>query len=207
MIAKPSNASVTKPIKPVAPTHLNPPRVVSKQPNLKSISESTFAPPTSGSSNPTEKKKPDNAGSVRKQVAEKVDVTLKMHCLFESSISKDANREITSVVKRVQSLSADYERDGLAHQARVFIDAQADLSRVLMKTLASVCHENDKKGNTAHRKLASLMATLYESEAPQFEFIAKTMISVATEMSEMVTKRSAVGEEAAVAAGKLAGGV
>ena len=144
---------------------------------------------------------------MRKQVADKVDVTLKMHCLFESSISKDANREITSVVKRVQSLSADYERDGLAHQARVFIDAQADLSRVLMKTLASVCHENDKTGNTAHRKLASLMATLYENEAPQFESLAKTMISVATEMSEMVTKRSAVGQEAVVTAGKLAGSV
>jgi hypothetical protein len=154
---------------------------------------------------PSEKKKPDNAGSLRKHVTDKLDRILEMHCLFEGSLPKDLCREVTSTIDKVKSMSRDYMKEGKVENARAFIDAHSDLTRVLMKSLASVCHDNDGSGNTAHRKLAVVMATLYESESSQFESIAQTMVAMGAEMEAMVKKRAAAGEEAVSAAGDLAG--
>lgn len=154
---------------------------------------------------PSEKKKPVDAGSLRKHVTDKLDRILEMHCLFENSLPKDLGREVTSTIDKVKAMSRDYMQEGKVENARAFIDAQSDLARVLMKALASVCHDNDGSGNTAHRKLAVVMATLYESESSQFESIAQMMVSMGAQMEAMVKKRAAAGEEAKEAAGDLAG--
>ena len=147
---------------------------------------------------PSEKKKPDNAGSLRKHATDKLDRVLQMKCLFENSLSKELNREVTSTIDNLQSLSDEYKKEGKVENARALIDAQSELNRVLMKTVTSLCRDN------AHRKLAVIMATLYEDESSQFESIAQAMVSMGVQMEAMVKKRIAAGQEAEKVAGDLA---
>jgi hypothetical protein len=175
---------------PAAPSPPSPPRHKKPGPKPK---------------DPSEKKKPDNAGSLRKQVTDKLDLILKMRELFDGSLTEKLKGELNSCAHNLQTVAREYEHEGKVENARALIDAQSNLVRVLMKTLASVCRDNDGSGNTAHRKLAVVMATLYESESSQFESIAQTMVSMGAQMEAMVKKRAAAGEEAASAASDLAG--
>ena len=154
---------------------------------------------------PSEKKKPDSAGSVRKHATDKLDRILEMNCLFEGSLSTDVRRDVTSAIDKVKYTSSEYLQEGKVENSRAFIDAQTDLTKVLMKTLASVCRENDSGGGSSHRRLAVIMATLYESESSQFESIAQAMVSMGSKMKEMVKKRTAAGEEAEAEAGVVVG--
>jgi hypothetical protein len=128
-----------------------------------------------------------------------------MRELFDGSLTEKLKGELNSCAHNLQTVAREYEHEGKVENARALIDAQSNLVRVLMKTLASVCRDNDGSGNTAHRKLAVVMATLYESESSQFESIAQTMVSMGAQMEAMVKKRAAAGEEAASAASDLAG--
>ncbi len=147
---------------------------------------------------PNEKKKSDNASSLRKKATDKLDRVLQMKSLFENSLSKELNQEVTSTINNLKSLSDEYKKEGKLENARALIDAQSELNRVLMKTVASLCRYN------AHRKLATIMATLYESESAQFESVAQTMVSMCAQMEDMIKKRLTAGQEAEKVAGDLA---
>ena len=130
---------------------------------------------------------------------------LKLRELFEDSLTAKLKHDVGSSIDKVQSIAREYAQEGKVENARAFIDAHANLTRVLMKTLASVCRDNDESGKTAHRKLATVMAKFYETDSSQFESMAQQILSIGSEMTEMMKNRAAAGREAEAAASGLMG--